>query len=364
MPAAPVWTVRGPGDISLRLAVRTLLVVTVLSLLTVGLGLLLIGTGKEQFTPAEVLAILNGYATPAEWFVVRELRLPRVLVAVLIGAALGIAGSVFQSVSRNPLGSPDIIGFTHGSAAGALTVIVVFQAGPALVALGAIAGGLATGVAVYLLSWRDGVHGYRLILVGIGAAATFTAVNGYLLTRAGIDEAARALMWITGSLQGRDWTQFWPLLAACAVLIPLLLTRSRQLRLLEMGDDAARALGGDPERIRVTALLGAVLLTAAATAAAGPVAFVALAAPQLARRLTRATGPNLLASAVMGCALITAADWVAQHALTVTLPVGAVTGMLGGCYLLWLLHTERRAGPTGPGHTRPALLSVSDTTRK
>nr|WP_209311371.1 iron chelate uptake ABC transporter family permease subunit [Streptomyces spiramenti] len=336
---------RLPGGTSLRVRPRTVAVVVALAAVTTAAVLLLLGTGQERLGPLEVIRVLNGQATPTQWFVVHELRFPRALVAVLVGAALGVAGAVFQSVSRNPLGSPDIIGFTQGSVAGALTVIVLFGGGPGPVAAGAVLGGLATGAAVYLLSWRGGVQGYRLVLVGIGAAATFSAANGYLLTRAGVDEAARGLLWLTGSLQGRDWNQLWPLLATCAVLLPALLTRGRSLRLLEMGDDTTRALGGSPERTRLTALAGAVLLTAAATAAAGPIAFVALAAPQLARRLTRATGPDLLPAAAMGAALTTVADWTAQHALpAVTLPVGAVTGVLGGLYLMWLLHAERRGG--------------------
>ncbi|NJQ08096.1 iron chelate uptake ABC transporter family permease subunit [Streptomyces lonarensis] len=336
---------RLPGRLSLRARPRGAVVVTALALATTALVLLLLGTGQEQLGPLEVVRVLNGEATPTQWFLVHELRYPRALVAVLVGAALGIAGAAFQSVSRNPLGSPDIIGFTQGSVTGALTVVVLFGGGPGTVAAGAVAGGLATGAAVHLLTRRGGAQGYRLVLVGIGAAATLSAANGYLLTRAGVDEAARGLMWLTGSFQGRDWTQFWPLLAACALLVPALLTRGPALGLLEMGDDTARALGGRPEHIRLTALTGAVLLTAAATAAAGPVTFVALAAPQLARRLTRATGPDLPAAAAMGAALTTAADWTAQHALAaVTLPAGAVTGVLGGLYLMWLLHAERRGG--------------------
>jgi iron complex transport system permease protein len=183
------------------------------------------------------------------------------------------------------------------------------------------------------------------VLVGIGVAAFLTAVNGYLLIRADLVDAARVYLWLTGSLEGRDWDQFWPLLITCAVLLPLLLTQARPLRMLEMGDDAAAGLGVRVERTRLLAIVVAVLLTAVATAAAGPIAFVALTAPQLARRLTRATGPNLLPAAAMGALLLVAADFAAQWAFPDRqLPVGAVTGVLGGGYLLWLLYTERRAG--------------------
>lgn len=189
------------------------------------------------------------------------------------------------------------------------------------------------------------MHGYRLVLVGIGVSAILTALNGYLLTRSDLTDAARAVVWVTGSLSGRDWDQVWPLLALCAVLVPLVLTRARDLRMMEMGDDVSYALGVRVERVRMLLLVAAVLLTATATAAAGPISFVALIAPQVARRLTRSPGPNLLPSLCMGATLLVTADWVSQRVFGADqLPVGVVTGVLGGVYLLWLLVAERRAG--------------------
>ncbi|WP_183091663.1 FecCD family ABC transporter permease [Streptomyces radicis] len=336
---------RTRGGLSVRADLRAAAVVLALVLLALATGVVLVGTGDFPMTPAEVLSTLAGNGSVAQEFIVRDLRLPRVLVALLVGVALGLAGAVFQAISRNPLGSPDIIGFGQGSAAGALTVIVLFQGSSFAVAGGAVVGGLLTGVGVYLLAWRGGIHGYRLVLVGIGAAAVLSAVNGYLLTRADIVDAARAVLWLTGSLNGRGWDEFWPLLVACAALLPLTVAHARPLRMLEMGDEAAGALGVRVERTRLVLVLCATLLTASATAAAGPIAFVALTAPQLARRLTRAAGPNLLPAAGMGALLMVVSDFLAQWAFgDRQLPVGAVTGVLGGCYLLWLLFVERKAG--------------------
>ncbi|MFI0818311.1 FecCD family ABC transporter permease [Streptomyces sp. NPDC021098] len=333
------------GGLSLRLDVRAAVVGLLLLAVALAMSVVLIGTGDFPMAPADVLRTLAGNGTVAQDFIVHDLRLPRVLVGLLVGAALGLAGAVFQSISRNPLGSPDVIGFGQGSAAGALTVIVLFQGAPAEVAAGAICGGLLTGVGVYALAWRRGVHGYRLVLVGIGATAMLAALNGYLLTKADLPDATRAVVWLTGSLNGRDWTQVWPLACVCAVLLPVVLGQARGLRMLEMGDDSAYALGVRVERTRLVLMFAGVLLTASATAAAGPVAFVALVAPQLARRLTRSAGPNLLPAAWMGAALLVTADWSAQRAFGADqLPVGALTAMLGGGYLLWLLVTERRAG--------------------
>ncbi|CAL9396481.1 hypothetical protein C1708_25615 [Streptomyces sp. DH-12] len=337
--------VRVPGGLSVRLDVRALTVVVLLMLLALGASVLLIGTGDFPMSASDVLAALVGQGDEGQEFIVTELRLPRVLVGLLVGASLGIGGALFQSISRNPLGSPDILGLGQGATAGALTVIVLFSGSANQVALGALAGGLLTGTAIYVLAWKRGVHGYRLVLVGIGVAAVVTAVNGYLLTKSDIVDAARAVVWMTGSLDGRDWDQVWPLLALCAVLVPVVLANSRALRMTEMGDDVSNALGVRVERLRLVLMLSAVLLTASATAAAGPVSFVALTAPQLARRLTRSPGPNLVASMCMGAALLVLADFVSQRAFGADqLPVGVVTGVLGGVYLLWLLVTERRAG--------------------
>ncbi|WP_433449341.1 FecCD family ABC transporter permease [Streptomyces sp. CA-142005] len=337
--------VRTPGGLSLRLDLRALLVVVLLLAAACAAGVALIGTGDAKIPAADVLRTLAGNGSAYQDFVVNELRLPRVLVGLLVGAALGLGGALFQSVSRNPLGSPDVLGLSQGSTAGALVVIVLLSGSTTQVTVGALMGGLVTGLAIHLLAWKQGVHGYRLVLVGIGVSAIATAVNGYLLTKADLVDAARAVVWMTGSLNGRDWDQVWPLLALCAVLVPLVLVNARGLRMLEMGDDVANALGVRVQCVRLVLTVCAVLLTAAATAAAGPVSFVALTAPQLARRLTRSPGPNLVPSLCMGAALLVAADWASQRAFGADqLPVGVVTGVLGGGYLLWLLVTERRAG--------------------
>ncbi|MFJ5895105.1 FecCD family ABC transporter permease [Streptomyces sp. NPDC093064] len=341
----PVRALRTPGGLSLRLDVRTCAVVVLLVLAALTASVVLIGTGDFPIPASDVLRTLVGQGGQGQEFVVRELRLPRVLVGLLVGGCLGVGGALFQSVSRNPLGSPDVLGLSQGSAAGALTVIVLFSGSATAVTLGALVGGLVTGTAIYLLAWKQGVHGYRLVLVGIGVSAVVTAVNGYLITKADFVDAARAVVWMTGSLNGRDWTQVGPLAVLCAVVLPVVLVNARALRMLEMGDDVSYALGVRVERVRLLLMGCAVLLVAAATAAAGPVSFVALTAPQLARRLTCSPGPNLVPSLCMGAALLVTADLTAQRAFGADqLPVGVVTGVLGGVYLLWLLVAERRAG--------------------
>lgn len=338
--------VRTPNGLSLRFRPRALAVAVLCLLVALGVSVLLIGSGDFPMGPADVVRTLLGNGTPADSLIVNEIRLPRAAAGLAVGAALGLAGAIFQSLTRNPLGSPDVLGFTQGAATGVLAVIVLTGGGSAAVAAGAAGGGLLTGALVHAVAGRHGAHGQRLILVGIGVAAILTGVNGYLLTQAKITDAARAVLWLTGSLDGRDWADAAPVLAALAVLGPLVVIGcGRALRMLEMGDDAAHGLGVPIERARLIMLAAAVLLASLAAAAAGPVSFVALTAPQLARRLTRTPGPNLLPSMCMGAALLVAADWAAQRAFTGhQLPVGVVTGLLGGGYLVWLLVTQRKTG--------------------
>lgn len=331
--------------LSARYRPRALAVALGAAVLALAVAVVALGSGEFAMDPWQVLRILAGHGSPAGTFIIDQVRLPRVATGLLVGAALGLSGTLFQTVVGNPLGSPDVLGFTSGASAGALVAIVLLGGGSLAVAGGAVVGGLVTGVVIYGLAWRRGASGYRLILVGIGVAAILTGVNGYLLTSARIVDAQRAVLWLTGSLDGRGWNDAVPLLLSMVVLVPVALGGMRGLGLLQMGDDTARSLGVGTQRLRLMVLATAVLLASFAAAAAGPVAFVALTAPQVARRMTRAPGPNLIASLCTGAALLVVADLAAQRAFgDRQLPVGVVTGVLGGGYLVWLLATERRAG--------------------
>jgi iron complex transport system permease protein len=330
---------------SVRVHPRSLGVCGVLVVVVLVLLVLAIGTGEYPISPGEVVQALFGAGDSGTSFVVQTLRLPRALTALLVGGTLGAAGAIFQSITRNPLGSPDIIGFEAGASAAAVAAILLFSAGTGTIALCAVAGGLLTALAVYLLAYRGGVQGYRLVLVGIGMSAMLYALTDYLLTRARLDEAITAYVWLTGSLNGRGWEHVRPLAVALLVLLPLVALLARPLRMMELGDDAAKALGVRVEGSRLALVLVGVGLTAVAVASAGPIAFVALASPQIARRLTHATGPGIPAAMLTGAALLLGSDLLAQRVFPSTeLPVGVVTGVLGGLYLMWLLFHEWRRG--------------------
>lgn len=322
---------------------RMVVVWAILVVLGVVVTVISLGTGEFQIAPMDVVKTLFGEGTQANAFIVETLRLPRVLCALLVGGALGASGAVFQTLTHNPLGSPDVIGFTWGAAAGAVLQIAILGGGAFAVSGSAILGGLITAMAVYGLSLGNGPAGARLILIGIGISALLAAVVTFVLARVELNSAQAARLWLTGSLNGRGWEFAVPMLVALAILLPLLALMAKSLTMLELGDDAARALGVDVDRIRPALIVVAVGLCGCATAAAGPVPFVALAAPQLARRLTRATGPGIVAATLMGAVLLAGSDLLAQRLLpSGGLPVGVMTGALGGAYLIWLLRHEWR----------------------
>ncbi|MFY1692959.1 FecCD family ABC transporter permease [Plantactinospora sp. WMMB782] len=305
--------------------------------------------GDYPLPVSDILAVLSGGpgTTRRSSYVILHLRLPRALGAIAVGAAFGLAGAIVQRVVRNPLASPDIIGINAGAGTVAVFLVVIVAARPATVALGALTGALATAVAIYLLSRRRGVTGYRLVLVGIGITAMLTSVTAYLLNTANVYTAEQAAVWLSGSLAGRSWGHVLPVVLAVAVLLPVALRLAASLRALELGDDLALALGTRAEPARVGLLATAVVLAAVATAAAGPIAFVALAAPQLARRLVRERGLALVTSAAVGAALLGCADLAARRVLAPTeLPVGVLTTVLGAPLLVWLLARANRVGRT------------------
>ncbi|GAA2830022.1 FecCD family ABC transporter permease [Nonomuraea rubra] len=339
--SAVSWRVR-PRGVTLTVAGLALLVL---------LMALNMRIGEIELTLPEVLSGTFD-ADAAAHFVIMELRLPRALTGALVGAALALSGAIIQSIARNPLASPEILGVTTGASVTVVAGLVAAgtaygTAGGLLATLGipllALLGGLAGAAIVYGLAWRRGLDGYRLVLVGIGVAAVFTNVKFWLLTIGDVNDTARAMVWISGSLNGRGWEHVTPTALALAVLVPLTLLGTRSLDALRFGDDTVTGLGIRLNLSRALLILAAVLLAAVAVASAGPVAFVALASPQIALRLVRSGRPPLLSSAVVGAVLTTAADLIARTAFSpIELPVGIVTAVLGAPYLIHLIWRSRK----------------------
>ncbi|GIF96323.1 ABC transporter permease [Catellatospora citrea] len=340
------FVLRTPGGaLSLRVRARALLVGTALLLAAAAIAVVNLSSGDFPIPVGDVLRSLIGQGDPGTDFIVHELRLPRALVALLVGAALGASGAVFQGLTRNPLGSPDFVGMTVGAATGALVVILLLDGSGLQVAVGAIVGCVLTSIAIYLLAFQRGTQAFRLILMGVGVSALLEALNSYLIVKGRLDEALAAQVWLIGSLGGRGWTEVTIVAITLAALLPAVVHYGRHLNMLALGDDTATLHGVRVERSRAVLALASVGLAAGATAAAGPIAFVALAAPQLAARLTRSPGPGILPAAAMGAALLAGSDWAAQRVLPDNdIPVGVVTAAIGGLYLTWLLAREWRRG--------------------
>lgn len=351
----------GVGPVSILVRPRALLVGAAAAGVVAALGVSALAIGTTDLPVGEVVAGLLGRGPDPTVLTVQRLRLPRALVGLLVGLALGAAGALTQGVARNPLASPDVLGVTAGASAGAVAVLLAQGSSTAAsggasaelaqigLPMGAVAGAAVAAALVLALTARrrtdgSGLDPHRLILVGVVLAAAFTGLVDYALVAGDVDQAARATVWLTGSLNGRAWHHVWAVAAALAVLLPLAAVLARRLDVLLLGDPAATALGIRTGRSRLASVAVAVTLAGTATAAAGPVAFVALVAPNLARRLVRGPGVPLATSALLGAGLLLAADLVARRLVPGTeLPAGAVTALVGAPYLIFLLQRTRRS---------------------
>lgn len=302
-----------------------------------------IGVGDFPIGLPRVIGTILGGGEQVDEFVIMDLRMPRALAGCVVGIALGVSGAITQSIARNPLASPDILGITGG--AGAVAVFLVTVSGGTATAVvnsaglsgAALAGGLGTGLLVYFLAWRRGVDGFRLILIGISVSAVMEAITTWLLVSADIRDVARAQAWLIGSLDNRSWDDITVALWSTLALMAVVACVAFQFKPMHLGDEVAAGLGVRYTMVRAVLLLCAVLLAGVAVSAAGPVPFVALVAPQVAMRLARCPTPPMVASGMVGALLLIGADLVARTALPITLPVGVVTAAIGGPFLVHLL---------------------------
>jgi iron complex transport system permease protein len=305
-----------------------------------------VGRGDYPISIAGVTQVLLGGGSGIEHFIVWDLRMPRALVGVLVGIGLGISGAITQSITRNPLASPDILGITAGGSAGAVAVIIFGGSTVVGATMGvsaaAMSGGLLTAGAIYVLAWRRGIEGFRLILIGIAGNAILAALTTWMLVLGDIRDVQQATVWLNGSLSGRGWGHVWPTAVAVGLVGAVALVCTFQLSVLKLGDDTARALGVRVQLSQAVLLIASVLLASMCVTAAGPVGFVAFVAPQLIVRIVGTAGPPLLASGLMGAALVVGSDYVARVLLPIELPVGVVTTAIGGPFLMYLIVRKNR----------------------
>ncbi|MDO5067865.1 MAG: iron ABC transporter permease [Propionibacteriaceae bacterium] len=320
-----------------------LAVAAVLAVLAAGLWAASLMVGERLYTPDQVWRVILGETVPGASFTVGELRLPRATLALLAGLAYGAAGVSFQTLLRNQLASPDIIGISAGASAAGVFGIVLLGWPQPLVSGFALVAALGTAVTIYALSFKGGFAGTRLILIGIGVSAMLGSVVSWVLSKANQWDLATASRWLTGSLNGATWAQVLPLAVVCAVVLPVMWASSSQLATLRFGDDTASGLGVRVRSVRLWTIVGAVMLVAVATASCGPVAFVAFMAGPIAMRLSPSTPSLVLPASLVGAVIVLASDLVGQYLLGTRYPVGVITGALGAPFLVYLLVRANRA---------------------
>ncbi|AZG47836.1 FecCD family ABC transporter permease [Gordonia insulae] len=324
-----------------------------LAVVAVGVGvtllffLLSVGISDYPMSPVDVARVLLGGGTRIENVVVFDVSLPRALVSLLVGFGFGMAGALTQMLARNPLATPDILGITAGASAAAVAAIAFSTSWGAWLAgagipFAALIGGFVTAIVMYLLAWPGrssniGIDPFRLVIIGVGVTWMLQAVTAYMLTRAQISDAARAQTWLVGSVSQSTWSDVWPSLIAFAVGVVMVVGLSRPIGVLGLGPDVARGLGINAGRVTTVVLIGAVVVTALCVAAAGPISFVALLAPQIALRLTGSPLPTPLASGLLGSLLVLGGDLLCRTVLPGGLPVGIVTAAIGGPFLIYLM---------------------------
>jgi iron complex transport system permease protein len=320
--------------------------------------LLSLSLGTTKLPLDEVFKALLGAGESGTRLIVIELRLPRIATGLLVGIAFAVSGALLQTLSRNPLASPDIIGVNSGASAAAVGVIVLAGTGGGNISgaaeqlglpLAAMLGGLLATLLVGLLSIQRGVvDASKVVLIGVGVAAAANSLVAWLLVVGDVTDAGRAAAWLAGSLNARTWADATPVGIAVAVLLPIAMMFGRELEALVLGDDVASSLGVRVSRVRLALLIVATVLAAMATAGAGPIAFVALVAPQVAQRLAKTDRPPILTTAMLGALFVTAADLIARNGLQVLqvgpyeLPVGVVTAAAGAPYLLHLIGRQQK----------------------
>jgi iron complex transport system permease protein len=336
-----------PAFLPLALLIKWRVALVLLGLFGLILAALVInaGVGEYAISPGDVIATILGNGVGQQKFIVLDLRIPRSLVALLVGVGLAVSGTILQGLTRNALASPEIMGVTAGASLGAVSLIIFFAAAPiAWLPFAALVGAAISAAITYRLAWRNGVSPLRLILTGIAIAAVTTAGVNVLLVQGEIIRVNQALIWLAGSVYGRSWEHLWPVLPWFGIFVPLTIGLSRQLNVLNFGDDIARGLGNRVELSRGILLFASVALAGVSVALAGAVGFVGLMAPHIARRLVGGGHGGLVpTAALVGGLLVVTADLVGRTIVApVEIPCGLITAAIGAPFFIWLLVSSQK----------------------
>ena len=323
---------------------RWILVTSFLTALSGILCCAMLLLGNTIYPVSDIIRVLSGEQIQGVSFAVNTIRLPRMLAGFFAGFAFGIAGNTFQTMLRNPLANPNVIGITTGSSAAAVFCIVILHASGAIVSIASVVAGLATVLLIYILSRGKSFSIGRLILIGIGIQAMLGAVISYLLLVGAEQDLPAAFRWLSGSLNGSQIRELPPLIFSVIIFAPILIILGKHLSILELGEQSATSLGVNTDKTRIMLITSSVIMISLATATTGPIAFVSFLSGPIAKRLVGTGFSNAIPAGLVGVNLVLAADLVGQFAFEVRYPVGIITGILGAPYLIFLLIQMNRKG--------------------
>lgn len=323
---------------------RFITMTSVLVLISIALCCTMLMLGNTIYPVKDVVRVLLGEQVQGASFAVQTIRLPRMLAGAFAGFSFGAGGYIFQTMLRNPLANPNVIGVTAGSSAAAVFCIIVLNASNAFISIASVIGGLTTVLVIYFLSKGSSFSIGRLILIGIGIQAMLTAVINYLMLIGKTNDIPTAMRWLSGSLNGAKMENLYPLIIIVCICTPILLYFGKRLEMLELGEQAATSLGVNTNRTRVVLMISSVLIIALATATTGPIAFVAFLAGPIAKKLVGVGFSNIIPAGLIGVILVLASDLIGQFAFVARYPVGVITGIIGAPYLIYLLIKINRKG--------------------
>ena len=315
-----------------------------LALLSFALCCTMLMLGNTIYPVRDVVGVLLGEEVKGATFAVGTIRLPRMLAGLFAGFAFGVGGYIFQTMLRNPLANPNVIGITTGSSAAAVFCIIVLHASNTVISIASVVGGLITAILIYVLAKGSSFSIGRLILIGIGIQAMLNAVINYLMLIGKTHDLPTAMRWLSGSLNGAKMENLYPLFIVVIVCMPIILYFGKRLEMLELGEQAATSLGVDTNKTRIVLIITSVLILALATATTGPIAFVAFLSGPIAKRLVGVGFSNIIPAGLIGVILVLASDLIGQFAFVARYPVGVITGIIGAPYLIYLLIRINRKG--------------------
>lgn len=323
---------------------KSIFITIILLLITISLCFTMLMVGKEKYSIETIIKVLLGQKVDGANFAISAIRVPRMLAGLLVGISLAIAGNTFQTILRNFLASPDVIGISTSSSAAAVFCILVLNYSGFIVSIIATIFGVFVAMLIYIISKGNVFSNNRLILIGIGVQTMLNAFISYIMVNANQYDVPEALRWLSGSLNGVQMKSIPSLFFVTIIFSCIILFLENHLKIMELGEDLSISLGVNTNLIRIILIISAVFLIAFSTSVTGPISFIAFLAGPISKMLVGTGSKNIFISGLIGAILVLSSDLIGQFALNTRYPVGVITGVLGAPYLLILLIKLNKKG--------------------